>query len=58
LAVWDEESGELHRELEGCKDLWLTAMTTFLSPDGQQARLVVGSDGGDVMVYDLEVGSW
>jgi hypothetical protein len=55
--VWDDESGALHRELEGCKDFRLTAMTSFLSADGQQARLVVGSDGGDVMVYDPEAGS-
>jgi WD40 repeat protein len=55
--VWDEESGELHRELEGFEDSSVTALTTFLSPDGQQPRLVVGSNLGHLRVYDPEAGS-
>jgi hypothetical protein len=41
--VWDEESGELHRELKGFGSWAVTALATFLSPDGQQPRLVAGS---------------
>jgi WD40 repeat protein len=63
--VWDEESGVLHRELEGFGHSPVSALATFLSPDGQQARLVAGSDGGFVpgspagqlRVYDPEAGS-
>jgi WD40 repeat protein len=57
LKVWDEESGELHRELEGFEGTYFTALATFLSPDGQQPRLVAGSSGGDLVIYDPEAGS-
>jgi WD40 repeat protein len=55
--VWDEESGELHRELHGFPGGQVAALTTFLSPDGHQPRLVAGSYGGTLRVYDPEVGS-
>jgi WD40 repeat protein len=55
--VWDEESGELHRELEASGDSSVSALASFLSPDGQQPRLVAGSGGGHVRVYDPEAGS-
>jgi WD40 repeat protein len=58
LRVWDEESGQLHRELEGfgayCS---VEALATFLSPDGQQPRLVAGSAHSQLRVYDPESGS-
>jgi hypothetical protein len=44
--VWDEESGELHRELEGLDGLGVTATTTFLSPDGQQPKARGGGGRG------------
>jgi WD40 repeat protein len=53
----DEESGELHRELEGFGGYPVTALATFLSADGQQPRLLAGSYHGHVRVYDLEAGS-
>jgi WD40 repeat protein len=51
LQVWDEESGVLHRELD------VSVLASFLSPDGQQPRLVAGSSVGDLRVYDPEAGS-
>jgi WD40 repeat protein len=57
VKVWDEESGVLHREIEGFEHCSVTALATFLSPDGQQPRLVVGSQSGEVRVYDPEAGS-
>jgi WD40 repeat protein len=57
LRVWDAESGVLHRQLEGFRDRSVTALATFLSAEGQQPRLVVGSDGGQLRVYDPEAGS-
>jgi WD40 repeat protein len=58
FRVWDEESGELHRELEGF-DAWcaVTALASFLSPDGQQARLVASGGRGEMRIYDPEAGS-
>jgi WD40 repeat protein len=55
--VWDEESGELHRELEGSSESLLLALASFLSPDGQQPRLVAGSISGDLVIHDPEAGS-
>jgi hypothetical protein len=55
--VWDEESGELHRELEPLGLFRLTALASFLSADGQQARLVAGSSNGQLRIYDPEAGS-
>jgi WD40 repeat protein len=55
--VWDEESGVLHCELEGFEASAVTALASFLSPDGREARLVVGSEGADLRVYDPEAGS-
>jgi WD40 repeat protein len=55
--VWDEESGELHRELEGLEGHDVEALATFLSPDGQQVRLVAGSGRGHLKVYDPDAGS-
>jgi WD40 repeat protein len=58
LKVWDEESGELHRELEDFRVYCgVSALATFLSPDGQQPRLLAGSTGGELRVYDPEAGS-
>jgi WD40 repeat protein len=54
--VWDEESGQLHRELEGFGD-YVAALASFLSPDGQQIRVVAGSYGGHLRMYDPEAGS-
>jgi WD40 repeat protein len=54
--VWDEESGVLHRELEGFEGEPVTGLATFLSADGQQPRLVAGSSRGHLRVYDLEAG--
>jgi WD40 repeat protein len=53
--VWDEETGALHRELEGPGSS-VSVLATFLSADGQQARLVVGK-GARLRVYDPEAGS-
>jgi WD40 repeat protein len=55
--VWEEESGRLHRELEGLEGLHVSALASFLSPDGQQPRLVAGSNWADLVVYDPEAGS-
>jgi hypothetical protein len=56
--VWDEESGLLHRKLEGFGAFCtVTALASFLSPDGRQARLVVGLEDGELRVYDPEAGS-
>jgi WD40 repeat protein len=55
--VWDEESGELHRELENFAGQPVSALASFLSPDGQQSRLVAGSTKGHLGVYDPEAGS-
>jgi WD40 repeat protein len=55
--MWDEESGQLHRELEGFEGQYVCALATFLSADGQQVRLVAGSAGGDLVIYDPEAGS-
>jgi WD40 repeat protein len=57
LTVWDAESGVLHRQLEGLRDRCVAALATFLSADGQQARLVAGSFGGHLRVYDPEASS-
>jgi WD40 repeat protein len=54
--VWDEESGELHRELEGFPGGQVGALATFPSADAQQARLVAGSYGC-LRVYEPEAGS-
>jgi WD40 repeat protein len=54
--VWDEESGVLHRKLEG-SSVEIHIAASFLSPDGQQARLVAGSNDGQLHVYDPEAGS-
>jgi WD40 repeat protein len=55
--VWDEESGQLHRELQGIQGFSVSALASFLSPDGQQIRVVAGSYGGHLRVYDPEAGS-
>jgi WD40 repeat protein len=56
--VWDEESGELHREIKGFEDSGDSgALATFRSADGQQPRLVAGSQSGHLRVYDPEAGS-
>jgi WD40 repeat protein len=55
--VWDEETGELHRELEGFSESLLLALANLPSADGQQPRLVAGSGGGELVVYDPEAGS-
>jgi WD40 repeat protein len=57
--VWDEESGELHRELEieGFGGSAVSNMVCFVSPDGQQPRLVQASYRDKVRVYDPEAGS-
>jgi WD40 repeat protein len=55
--VWDEESGQLHRELESFRGYSATALATSRSADGQQPRLVAGSDGGQLRVCGPEAGS-
>jgi WD40 repeat protein len=55
--VWDAESGVLHRELEGFGTGHVNDLASFLSPEGQQPRLVAGSSRGHVRVYDPEAGS-
>jgi WD40 repeat protein len=55
--VWDEESGKLHRLLDGFGGLSVSALATFLSADGQQVRLVAGSGSSRLRVYDPEAGS-
>jgi WD40 repeat protein len=55
--VWDEESGELHRELQGPRGSSLDVLASFVSADGQQPRVVAGSGRGHVKVYDPEAGS-
>jgi WD40 repeat protein len=53
VKVWDEESGQLHRELGG---MGVSALASFRSADGQQARLVAAS-GNALRIYDPEAGS-
>jgi WD40 repeat protein len=55
--VWDEESGRLHRQLEGFAEQSGCSVATFLSVDRQQARLVAGSRSRQLRVYDPEAGS-
>jgi WD40 repeat protein len=55
--VWDEESGELHRELEGPRGSSLDVLASFVSADGQQPRVVAGWSDGHLRVYDPEAGS-
>jgi WD40 repeat protein len=55
--VWDEESGQLHRELDDFGGYTIDAVASFLSADGQQPRLVAGSGRGHLKVYDPEAGS-
>jgi WD40 repeat protein len=57
--VWDEESGELRRELklEGFGGSAVSDMAISTSADGQQPRLVLASYRGKVRVYDPEAGS-
>jgi WD40 repeat protein len=55
--VWDAESGELHRDLEGFEGEPVMGLASFLSPDGQQPTLVAGSSVGRLRVYDPEAGS-
>jgi WD40 repeat protein len=57
LQVWDEESGELHRELEAFTLAPVWALATFPSADGRQVRLVAGAMRGELRVYDPEAGS-
>jgi WD40 repeat protein len=57
LQVWDEGSSRLHRRLKGFRGSSVTALASFLSPDGQQPRLVAGSNGGDLVIYGPEAGS-
>jgi WD40 repeat protein len=55
--VWDEESGQLHRELERFPTAPVYALATFVSADGQQVRLAAGDVRGELRVYDPEAGS-
>jgi WD40 repeat protein len=55
--VWDPESGQLHRELEGFTSADVLALVSHLSADGQQPRLVVGAVDGPSRGYDPEAGS-
>jgi WD40 repeat protein len=57
VKVWDEESGELHRELESPRGSSFATLASFLSADGQQPRLVAGWADGTMRVYDPEAGS-
>jgi WD40 repeat protein len=57
LQVWDEESGQLHRELEGFPLAPVWSLATFRSADGRQVRLVAGEVHGELRVYDPEAGS-
>jgi WD40 repeat protein len=54
VKAWDEESGVLHRELEG---FWVNGVTALAHGDGQQAWVVAGSSRGCVRVNDPEAGS-
>jgi WD40 repeat protein len=53
LKVWDEDSGQLHRELVAL-EAELTALVSYLSSDRQHARLVAVCR--DLCVYDPEEG--
>jgi hypothetical protein len=54
--VWDEGSGELHRELKRSPDFRVIALATYsLRADGQP-RLVAWSSLGHLRVYDPEGG--
>jgi WD40 repeat protein len=55
--VWDEESSQLHRELERPPLSPVCALATFGSADGRQVRLVAGDVRGELRVYDPEAGS-
>jgi WD40 repeat protein len=52
--VWDEASGQLHRELESLGDPGVAALATFPSTDGQQIRLVAACNRGLLHLYDPE----
>jgi WD40 repeat protein len=54
--VWDEESGVLHRELEGFGAVVDCVLASFLS-GGLWPRLVAAPSFGHVRVYDPEAGS-
>jgi hypothetical protein len=51
------ESGALHRELEGFGGFHVSALATFVSPDGHQPRLVAGAIVKQLRIYDPEAGS-
>jgi WD40 repeat protein len=55
--VWDEDSGLMHRRLEGFGAGPVNALASFLSPDGQSVRLVAGSFNAQLWVYNPEAGS-
>jgi WD40 repeat protein len=55
--VRDEETGALHRELEGFPSRHVETLASFLSADGQQPRLVAGSFDGRLVIYNPEAGS-
>jgi WD40 repeat protein len=55
--VWDEDSGELHRELQGPRESLWDVLACFLSANGQQPRVAAGLFDGLLTVYDPEAGS-
>jgi WD40 repeat protein len=57
IQVWDEESGQLHRELARSEDPPVRALAKFASADGQQARLVASHLRTRLTIYDPEAGS-
>jgi hypothetical protein len=57
VKVWDGETGLLHRELEDLLGSKVMALASFLSPDGQQVRLVGGTTMGHLRVCDPEAGA-
>jgi hypothetical protein len=59
IKVWDEESGELHHEFEDgfFGEYGVNELASFLSPDGQQVRLVANTGFSGLQIYDPEAGS-
>jgi WD40 repeat protein len=57
LKVWDEETGALHRQVDAPERYPVIVMSHFMSADGQSVRLVAGSSGDHLRVYDPEAGS-
>jgi WD40 repeat protein len=57
LQVWDEETGQLHREVKRRGESPFGDLHKFSSADGQHARLLAWDFEVGLIVYDPEAGS-